>query len=149
MKTFQFQKSNNAAITITGATTTWVSDSLLLDQDELNAFAVELKVSAAATEAGDLLSLWVQTSFDGGSTWSDVGRFADVLGNGGAVSRVMQWHGALVTTAEEAIQNKAVAASAVRNGCIGDRLRLAATVTEANANNNAAFTFTVKGIARG
>jgi hypothetical protein len=42
-----------------------------------------LDVTAAATDAGDTLNVYVQASFDG-AAWYDVAAFPTVLGNGGA-----------------------------------------------------------------
>ncbi len=143
-KTFAFLKSA-AAI---GAQTASSTSDVEIDLGGYNEFALQLGVSAAATEVGDILATWVQTSLDGGTNWHDVGRFADVLGNGGAVVRKMQFVTGAVTTAEEAKQDAAVTASTVRSGPIGDRLRLKWTITDAGADN-ASFTFTCVGSARG
>ncbi len=44
----------------------------------------QLDVTAAATEVGDLLDVYLQHSFDGGTTWDDFVHFTQVLGDGGA-----------------------------------------------------------------
>ena len=42
-----------------------------------------LNVTAAATEVDDTLDVYIDTSYDGGTTWVNVGHFTQVLGNGG------------------------------------------------------------------
>lgn len=138
MQFFKFTKAG-AAI---GAQTAAGTSDVITNLRDVRSLAAQLHVTAAATDAGDILAVWLQTSYDGGAKWHDVGRFADVLGNGGAVERIMRLTCDAVTTAEEAQQDAAVAAGTVRNGPIGDRLRLKWTVTD-----DASFTFAVVGVA--
>src|SRR5690349_16504004 len=51
----------------------------------------QLRVTAAATEVGDLLDVYVQHSVDGGTTAQDFIRFTQVLGNGGAKTYIAHW----------------------------------------------------------
>ena len=48
----------------------------------VNGMAFVLDVTAAATEVGDTLDVFVQTKIDG-TNWLDVVAFTQVLGNGG------------------------------------------------------------------
>jgi hypothetical protein len=50
---------------------------------------VLLKVTAAATLAGDTLDVYVDTTYDGGLTFINLGHFTQVLGNGGAKTIAM------------------------------------------------------------
>ena len=45
---------------------------------------VVLNVTAAASEVDDTLDVYVDTSYDGGTTWVNIGHYTQVLGNGGA-----------------------------------------------------------------
>lgn len=58
---------------------------------KLKAAVFLLTVSAAATESGDTLDLYVQHSPDDGTTWDDFIHFTQVLGNGGAKKYIATW----------------------------------------------------------
>ena len=47
-----------------------------------------LSVTAAATEVGDKLNVYIQSSPDSGTTYDDFIHFTEVLGNGGAVKHI-------------------------------------------------------------
>jgi hypothetical protein len=104
-----------------------------------------LDVTAAATDSVDVLAVWLQGN--PGGVWTDLGRFADVLGNGGAVQRVLRILGTGVNVQEEAVQNGALTAGSVRYGPWGDSLRIKYSVTDADADS--AFTFSVKAFLEG
>jgi len=77
-------------------------------------------VTAAATDVGDLLDVYVQTKIDG-TNWLDVQHFTQVLGNGGAkryVAKVAS--GAAVTEFE----NGAALGAAAKRDLIGDDWRV-------------------------
>ena len=95
------------------------------------AIAFTLDVTAAATDVGDLLDVYVQTKIDG-TNWVDVVHFTQVLGNGGA-KRYMAKIIAGVATAE--FENgTALGAAAVRN-LMGTEYRVRWTVTDAGSDN--------------
>lgn len=100
-----------------------------------------LKVTSAAAGVGDTLDVWVQHSFDEGTTWDDFVKFAQVLGNGGAKTLVSPWTlYAGAPAAQHATQSKALAAaSSPLPGPVGTFWRVAYTV----AGGTAAFTFAV------
>ena len=102
------------------------------------AIAFELDVTAAATDAGDLLDVFVQTTIDG-TNYVDIAHFTQVLGNGGA-KRYFTKVIASVATAE--FENAtALGAAAVRN-LMGIDYRVRWTVTDAGTDN-ASWTFAV------
>ena len=106
------------------------------------ALMVQQIVTAAATEVDDILAMWLQGSLDG-TTFFDIGRFANVLGNGGVQNKIM------IISREAAAETEllagtdaSMAASTVTQGPTPDLLRVKYTVTDAGADN-ASFTFSV------
>ena len=104
---------------------------------------LQLDVTAAATDGGDILSLWVQGTIDG-TNYYDIGRFADVLGNGGAKRFFMtlQRTGSVAENDIVIPTDAAMAASTVNYGPFPNSLRLKWAVTDAGTKN-ASFTFSV------
>jgi hypothetical protein len=101
----------------------------------------DLNVTAAATDVGDLLDVYVDTSLDGGTLWINVVHFTQVLGNGGAKRETMTLNpGGNVGTAP--INTAADAASAGVRHILGALYRVRYSQTDANSNGT--FTFTVK-----
>lgn len=141
MPRYDFKISSSAALTISGASaTTGTSDNLPVQNEPLT-YVAQLDLTAAATESGDSLALWIQTSFDGGTRWHDVARFANVAGNASVPhTQKVAWTTGQVTTAQESIQNKAIAAGTVRNGPCGNLFRLAWTITQASTTGNESWT---------
>lgn len=102
-----------------------------------------LNVTAAATEVGDTLDVYLQHSVDGGTTWNDFVHFTQVLGNGGAKKFEAVWNALMAPETELAAPGDAALAAGVKQGPIGDKIRAKWVVVEANANANASFTFSV------
>lgn len=101
----------------------------------------QLDVTAAATEAGDTLDVYVQTTIDG-TNWIDVVHFTQVLGNGGAKRYVAKING---TEPQAMFENgTALAAGAVRN-ILGDQYRVRYAIVDVVTADNQSFTFSVKG----
>lgn len=104
---------------------------------------VQLDVTAAATEAGDTLDVYVDTSIDGGTKWVNIIHFTQVLGNGGAKTFMASIKndnpGA---TAVFAVTSDA-AAGATRQIGIGDRIRFRAVTVDASTQN-VGFTYSLK-----
>lgn len=110
--------------------------------EDVKAAIIQLDVTAAATEVDDILAMWVQGTVDG-TNYYDIGRFADVLGNGGAKRFLMNLQ--RVSLAESDIvtpTDASMAAGTVNYGVLPSDLRLKWTVTDAGADN-ASFTFAV------
>lgn len=102
-----------------------------------------LDVTAAATDAGDTLDVYLDTSFDGGVTWVNIGHFTQVLGNGGAKRLIMSFKAApiaasncVVATADQ------TAGNALQIG-FGDRFRYRAACANTSTVDNS-FTFSLK-----
>lgn len=98
----------------------------------------QLNVTAAATDAGDTLDVFVQTTIDG-VNWIDIAHFTQVLGNGGAKRFIAKVSGELAETMFEV--GSALAAGSVRN-VLGDQYRVRYDVVDAGTDN-ASFTFSV------
>jgi uncharacterized protein YdbL (DUF1318 family) len=107
----------------------------------LKAAAFQLNVTAAATDVGDTLDVYIQHSTDGGSTFDDFIHFTQVLGNGGAKRFIAHWVGLLTPTTALHAPNDAALAAGVSQGPIGDTLRVKWVVVDADAD--ASFTFGV------
>lgn len=50
-----------------------------------------LDVTSAETDAGDTLNVYIDTSFDNGEKWINIGAFTQLLGNGGAKRYLMSF----------------------------------------------------------
>ena len=104
----------------------------------VNAYAFVLDVTAAATDSGDKLDVYIQTMCDG-TNWVDVQRFTQVLGNGGAKRYVAKITASAAMTEFE--NGTGLGAAALRN-VFGDQWRVRYVVTDAGTDN-ASFTFSV------
>jgi hypothetical protein len=122
----------SATKTITGVTTRVPLPGMV------NAFALTLDVTAAATAVGDTLNVTVQTKVDG-TNWLDVCAFTEVVGDGGAKTYVEKIVAQLTEAGFET--GATLAAGAVRN-LIGDDWRVSWTIVDADADD-ASFTFSV------
>ena len=104
---------------------------------------VQLDVTAAATDVGDTLDVYVDMSIDGGTKWNNLLHFTQVLGNGGAKTFVAvikndnPGASAVFATTADA------AAGATRQIGFGDRLRFRSTLVDAGTQN-ASFTYSLK-----
>lgn len=104
---------------------------------------VVLDVTAAATDAGDTLDVYVDTSFDGGASFVNIGHFTQVLGNGGAKKYIMSFLAAPIAAANSVSFVADQAASAALQIGFGDRLRIRSVVVDASTLN-VSFTYSVK-----
>lgn len=102
-----------------------------------------LDVTAAATDAGDTLDVYLDTSFDGGVTWVNIGHFTQLAGNGGAKRFIMAFKAAPVASSNSVLATTdQTAANALQIG-FGDRFRYRAV--EANTSTaNSSYTFSLK-----
>jgi len=99
-----------------------------------------LNLSAAATDVGDTLDIYVDTSIDGGTTWINIIHFAQLLGNGGA----KQFAAAITPSANVGTAPVDVSADAAAGAIrhyLGDQFRV--RYVQVDADSDAAFTFTV------
>lgn len=96
-----------------------------------------LDVTAAASTVADKLDVYVQTRLDG-TNWTDVARFGQCLGNGGAKRHIAK---IVRITKESGFEvGTALSTNAVRN-CFGDQYRVRWDITD--DSSSAAFTFSV------
>lgn len=99
-----------------------------------------LDITAAATEAGDTLDVFIQTKLDG-TNWLDIVHFTQATGTGGAKRHVAK---VVRDVAEAMFENgTALAAGSVRN-LLGDEYRVRWDVTDATTTGNISFTFSVQ-----
>lgn len=99
-----------------------------------------LNVTAAATDVGDTLDVFVDASPDGGTTFINIAHFTQVLGNGGAKKEVAV---CMRVAASIFAATTDLAAAATPRPFVGDTVRVRYVVVDANANS--AFTFRVTG----
>jgi hypothetical protein len=102
---------------------------------------VQLIVSAAGTDASDTLDVYVDTTFDGGSKWVNIGHFTQVLGNGGAKTYVMSFCNANPGASAVVDVSSNASAGATRQIGFGDQIRYRGVMVDADANGS--FTYQV------
>ena len=104
---------------------------------------LQLDVTAAATDVGDTLDVYVDMAIDGGLKWCNIVHFTQVLGNGGAktfhaiIKNDNPGASAVFATTSDA------AAGATRQVGFGNNLRYRAVTVDAGTAN-VSFTFTLK-----
>ena len=104
---------------------------------------VQLDVTAAATDVGDTLDVYVDMAIDGGTKWHNIIHFTQVLGNGGAKTFVAVIKNdnpgaaaVFATTADAAV-------TTTRQIGFGQNLRYRAVTVDAGTQN-VSFTFSLK-----
>lgn len=132
--TLRASAAQATAGTVTGS-------DVLLDQ-KYNECAVQLIVSAAGTDLTDTLDVYIDTSFDGGTTYVNLGHFTQVLGNGGAKTFVMAIKSDNPGASAVYAVGTDATAGATRQIGFGDRLRYRGVMVDANANGS--FTYEIK-----
>lgn len=101
-----------------------------------------LDLTAAATDVGDTLDVYLDTSFDGGASFVNIGHFTQMLGNGGAKKFVMAFKAAPIAASNCVSFTADQSASAALQIGFGDRFRYRATTVDADAD--ASFTYSLK-----
>lgn len=101
-----------------------------------------LIVSAAATDAGDLLDVYIQHSPDDGTTWDDFAHFTQVLGNGGAKKFIATWNRDVTPESELKAPADAALAAGVLQGPVSPTWRVKWVVVDAGTVN-VSFTFSI------
>lgn len=101
--------------------------------EHYDALLVLIRVSAAGTATGTV-NLYLQDSWDGGTTWDDVLASSNItLGSTTGVQRfVIQGRIATSITQASTVSNAALSAGTVRSGPFGDRVRLQEKVSSAS-----------------
>jgi hypothetical protein len=107
-----------------------------------NSLLAILDVTAAATDVGDTLDVYLDTSFDGGVSWINIGHFTQVLGNGGVKKFVMSFKANPIAAANSVLATADQAAAAALQIGFGDRFRYRATMVDADADGT--FTWSLK-----
>lgn len=116
-------------------------------QQVFREMVVILDVTAAATDVGDTLDVYVDTSFDGGTSFVNIGHFTQVVGNGGAKKYIMSFKSNPITSSNSVAFGTDQAASAALQIGWGDRLRVRAVTVDAGTQN-VGFTYSVKAFLR-
>jgi hypothetical protein len=101
-----------------------------------------LTVSAVATDVGDTLDVYLQSSPDGGTTWDDFAHFTQVLGNGGAKKFLASWAHWVTAESEMKAPADAGLAAGVLQGPVSATWRVKWVVVDAGTAN-VSFTFSV------
>jgi hypothetical protein len=104
--------------------------------------AFQLTVSAAATDVGDTLDVYLQSSLDGGTTWDDFVHFTQVLGNGGTKKFIAAWSATITPTTALGAPADAALAAGVKQGPIGPQIRVKWVIVDADVDGS--FTFGIK-----
>lgn len=103
---------------------------------------VMLDVTAAGTDVGDTLDVYIDTSFDGGTSFINIGHYTQVLGNGGAKKFLLSFKAApIAATNVLDFSGNQNAGNTTQIG-FGDRLRYRAVMVDADADGS--FTFSIK-----
>lgn len=121
------------------AITTALTDSAQTPIDGLEGMtAVTLEAVFSYGSGGTTCKAWVQTSFDGGTTWRDIAEFDFTTASRTAVANLSGLLSKAVTT------HNALAAEGVVDGVLGDRLRVKVTSTGTYANTSLAVRASVR-----
>lgn len=118
-------------------------DSILLTNSFSSALFV-LDVTAAATDVGDLLDVYIDFSGDG-TSWINAIHFTQVLGNGGAKKEMAKVNNDLLENPDAVITIATdCASSVVRNTGVLPYVRYRSAITDVGTDD-ASFTYSVKG----
>lgn len=115
---------------------------IVLHTEVVSAAILILDVTVAGTLVGDLLDVYVQHSWDDGTSFDDFVHFTQVLGNGGAKKHLAFWalYGTAPSTPMKAPQDAALAVG-VQQGPLGATWRVKWVI--ANGGGTHSFTFSV------
>ena len=130
--------ATNQVLLASSAQTATGTGSPVVLLEGLGSLVLQLDVTAAATDVGDTLDAYVQTTIDG-VNWIDVYHFTQVLGNGGA----KRYFGKLIAdVALTEFENGASLGAAAGRAILGDQYRVRWAIVDAGTAN-ASFTFSV------
>lgn len=127
-----------SAAQATAGTVTGTAVSL---QQRFEEMVAVLNVTAAGTDAGDTLDVYVDTSFDGGTSFVNIGHFTQVLGNGGAKKYIMCFKANPITASNSVSASADQAAGAALQIGFGSQLRYRGVMVDGDANGS--FTYSV------
>lgn len=142
MKSFTLKPSAAQTESDTGE-----SLELITDAQPFSQIVFILDLTAAATDAGDTLDVYVDVSFDN-STWVNAVHFTQILGNGGAKRELAKLNVGELND-PDAVLNIASDASAgvTRNVGVAPFYRYRSEITDASTDN-ASFTYSLLGYAQ-
>lgn len=112
-----------ASTAITTAVTGAVS-AVIADLEGVKYIAAQ--ATFAYGSGGTTAKFWLQTSFDGGTTWTDIMSWSFTTSDSTKFHVVKT---AIATAANQAIQDAALAANTILDGVVGDRLRIKYSTT--------------------
>jgi hypothetical protein len=113
--------------------------------ERLRACIFQLSCTAAATEAGDTLNVYVQHSWDGGTTFDDFVSFTQIAGNTATpFTRLVTWARDGMTPESEmrAKADAGLAAGSVLQGPMAGYWRVKWVIVD-SGNANQSFTFSL------
>lgn len=132
--------NNPVVITLAAAQVSAIADgtttrAIYSGLEHYDALLVLIRVSAAGTATGTV-NLYLQDSWDNGTSWDDVLASSNItLGSTTGTQRfVIQGRIATSITQASAVSNTALAAGTVRSGPFGDRVRLQEKVASASGS---------------
>lgn len=140
-----------SAVTLLASTTVTstgvVTSDIGVDVSKASAALFMLDVTAAATESGDTLDVYIQHSPDAGTTYDDFVSFTQVAGDTGTIKYLAQWtaYSALPESELRIPADASLAAGNVLHGPVGDDWRIKYRTTDVATTGNMSFTFSVKG----
>ena len=109
---------------------------------------VQLVLTDAKAAAGDTLSVYIDTSYDGGLTWINAARFATILGNGAdAIASLILLSPSAAPGTVPIDMTGDAASGVVRPGLFGDELRARYVVVDGGAHGQS-FTFSINALAK-
>ena len=131
-----------ASAEITTATTD--TGTGVKQQRKYSELVVVLNATAVAADVDDTLDVYVDTSFDGGATWVNIGHFTQILGNGGAKKFIMAFKANPITGSNSVPFGANQSASAALQIGFGDQIRYRG-VTVDPSGADLAITYSVTG----
>lgn len=140
--TLQASAQQNTITTVTG---TAANGGLVVFDRGASQLIVIPNVTAigGGAGAGDLLKVLVDTSFDGGTSWVNIGR-ASLAGNAAAKKQALVFNASQAAGTQPIDITADLAADGVREIGFGDQVRYRGITTGATAD----FTYAVSGYAR-
>jgi hypothetical protein len=121
---------------LTASTTTPVTDLAAME-------SVSILANFTYGSSGTKVIVWVQTSLDGGSTWCDVACMTFTTASG---KKICSLKAATAVAASYAQTDGTLSDDTIKDGILGDQLRLKITTTGTYATNT---TLKVTAVAKG
>lgn len=144
--------TNPAASGASGTVTQRITGDTISRMQNFRDGVFTLNVTTLSGVPSDTLSVWIQHTADGGTTWTDLLRFGNIAGTDSVAnskrfaywsSRLAPgpWVSSLVADVERQIEDRSIAAGTVNQGPIGSQLRVAYNYNSVTAS----FTFSITG----